>query len=339
MSDYDPDLGRKTATDRRLHVRMTVGFFTNDHKLRDVVDPVERMAALALLGACIGLSRLHGSDGHIRLEDACLATGLPIEYGKLLVADGAVHQADHGCPRCPQPRIGLVYVHDYLEHNRSAAQELRILEKRRQGGVTAAERRWEGHQPAVKEKRPPGRPRKHPKPEPGPSADLLELAAQLPNAQDAQPAKRRPGRPRKEPRVFEGWVVEAANLLADLIARNDPNGKRPNVTDAWLNEIRLTHEIDGRTPEMIVKAIEWSQNHRGSGDFSYADIIKSPKNLRKHFAAMHSRAIKEHRQQGGVRRLQPAPATVSVSGMAGLLAQQMDAGPSALTGGMIKGER
>jgi hypothetical protein len=346
MSDYDPSTGRKTATDKREHVRMTVGFFTDDHKLRDVLDPVERMAALALLATCICEARKQGSDGHIALAEICALVGLPIEFGKLLIAEGAVHQADHGCSRCPQPRLGNEYVHDYLEHNHSAAEEEQILEKRRRGGRNAAAARWAGHVPAVKEKRPPGRPRKHPVVT-GPSEELLALAEQihpaeaapatLPGMEQPHPAETRARsasrRKAKEPRVFEDWVVQAADRLADLIARNDLNGKRPNVTDTWRNTLRLMHEADNREIERIQKAIEWSQTHH-----FYSTIILSPQNLRKHFNAMHKRAIEEHR--GGVRRVdKTVPATVSVTGMAGLLAQQMGAGSPALTGGMIKGGR
>jgi hypothetical protein len=300
MRSIEPTVGRRTATDKRMHMRLTTGFFINDHKLHSIVDPVERMAALGLLAACIGQAREHGTDGHVDLAAICEQIGLPMEFGKLLIAEGAVHQADHGCRRCPQPRAECQYVHDYLDHHPSAAEEQRAQQARQQGGYTAASKRWNGHVPADKgkEKRPPGRPRKHPLPESIPAVP-------------AAGAKRGPGRPRKEPgpkavRVFEPWVHEAANQLADLIARNDPNHKRPNVTDTWLNTLRLIHEADGREPEKIMRAIRWSQSHH-----FYSTIILSPANLRKHYNPMSRRAAQEGRNGaspgGRPRNSAPAP--------------------------------
>lgn len=325
MSDIDPILGRKTATDPRRHFRMATGSYTRPGKLAELTDPIERMVTRGLHTAAIDWSMDNGTDGHVILEDLCQLVELPIEYGKNLIALGLCHQADHGCLRCPQPRAGHVYVHDILEHNRTAAQEQALRDKRRNAAAASHEKRW-GNRPPLGAlegpKRPPGRPRTRPLPE----APLVHPA----EARAA--ATKRPGRAKKEPRVFEQWVIDAAGALADGIARNDPNRVRPTVTDTWLTEIRRMHEIDKREPEKIMKAIEWSQNHRGSGDFSYADIIKSPKNLRKHFAAMHSRAIKEH-QRGAVRRAAAQPAALAMTGMAGMLARQMGAAP----GGMVKG--
>ncbi len=341
VSDIDPTIGRRTATDPRQHFRMAIGSFTDPGKLADITDPIERMLTKALHAACIDWSMQAGSDGHVVLEEVCRDIGLPYPIGKNLIAHGMCHQADHDCLRCPQPRAGHVYVHDLLEHNRAAAQTAALSAKRRAAAAASHEKRWGARapQPALQgPKRQPGRPRKHPLPEPAtapleglPAASAEPAAAPHPAEARARTRRRAP----KEPRIFEAWVIEAANALADGIARNDPNGVRPNVTDTWLNDIRLTHEIDKREPEKIMKAIEWSQNHQGSGDFSYASIIKSPKNLRKHFAAMHSRAIKEHQRGiiGGVRRATSQPAALITTGMAEMLARQM----SSRRVGMIKG--
>lgn len=308
MSDIDPSTGRRTATDKREHFRMTVDAFTRPGKFTEITDPVERMALKGLHASCVAEARLAGTDGHVDLGAICEREGLPRDFGKTLILLGLCHQADHGCVRCPQPAIGCEYVHDYLDHNRSAAQEQRTRERRRVGGENAARQRWDGHTRPAAEKRPPGRPRKDPAPQ-GPAADLLELAARLEDPAAAmhpaeararaESGKRRPGRP-KVAREFAEWVVKAAHLLADLIARNDVNGKRPNVTATWMNTIRLMHEVDHREIEKIQKAIEWSQTHH-----FYSTIILSPANLRKHFNAMHKRAIEDHQRggPGAVRRV------------------------------------
>lgn len=327
MRDADPTIGRRTATDKREHFRMAIGSFTRSGKFAGITDPVERMATKALHAAAIDWCREHGTDGYVILEDLCDYVGLPYEYGKNLIVYGTAHEAEHGCRRCPPPRDGHVYMHDYLEHNHSAAEQQRISKKRQAAGMAAAEKRWGGHTPPVKEKRPPGRPRKHPLPEvvevpaglmrPGESMLLPDDDALIPTEQVlAHPAetrarqqtKRGPGRPRKtEPRTFDEWIVTAANRLADLIANNDPNGKRPNVTQTWMNTIRLIHEVDDREIDRIQNAIEWSQQHH-----FYSTIILSPQNLRKHFGAMHKRAIEEHNRKvnGGRSPQRSAPAAL-----------------------------
>jgi hypothetical protein len=316
MGDFDPTIGRRTATDRRQHVRFTDDFFLEPGKLQHLTDPVERCCARDLLATSVAYSDRQGSDGHIVVEEVLAISGLPEEYAKVLILTGSWHQADHDCRRCPQPRIGHVYVHDILEHNPTAEQKRRRSEKAAANGGAGARTRWAGHTPVVKEKRPVGRPRKNPPPD-QPQTDQLFLVGvdsqqvlQHPAEKRARAAAARTGTRRTEPRVFEPWVHELANQLADGIAANDPNGKRPVVTEGWLNEIRLIHERDDRPIDSMGKAIAWSQQH-----YFYKDIIKSPKNFRKHYAAMHSRAIDEYRKPASGHGPVKAPAAVTVPRM------------------------
>jgi hypothetical protein len=85
-------------------------------------------------------------------------------------------------------------------------------------------------------------------------------------------------------------VAELASLLAEWVARNDPNGKRPNVTQTWLNDIRLMIDVDGRQPGQIRAAIEWCQRH----EFWHANI-KSPAKLRKQYATLQNQAGRDAR--------------------------------------------
>jgi hypothetical protein len=73
-NDPDPTRGRRTATDKRPHVRMTAGFFTRPGKLTHIADPVERMAALALLAASIGMYRARTMSMSMT---TCCITGPP----------------------------------------------------------------------------------------------------------------------------------------------------------------------------------------------------------------------------------------------------------------------
>lgn len=79
------------------------------------------------------------------------------------------------------------------------------------------------------------------------------------------------------------------NELADSIQRNSLRGRRPVITQAWLDTIRRLVDRDGATPEAVSNAIRWAESH----DF-WSTVILSPQNLRKHFERMNSQA---HRGQ------------------------------------------
>ncbi len=323
-SNLDPTIGRRTATDRRQHVRLTNIFFTEPGKLAHVADPVERMATLALLAASIGMCDDLGTDGHLQVEAVLQATGLPPQYAKALMTCDAWHQADHGCRRCPQPRQGHVYVHDFLLHNRTAEQRQRTSERRRQAGQSGLDTRWDGHQKALPSGRPPGRPRKQPALPAAPAVEQQPGVALVPFVHEGEVVLEHPaeirarettrrGRPRRtEPKVFDPIVNELCELLADEIAGNDPNGIRPNVTDTWRNQCRLMIEKDEREPEKIRKAILWCQK-----DPFWPANIKSMPTLREKYATLSARAHEEKLRKLGrtPSRRTAEPAAVAVAGM------------------------
>ena len=69
---------------------------------------------------------------------------------------------------------------------------------------------------------------------------------------------------------------ELAEYLAQRIADN--GSKSPNVTDGWINDIRLMIERDGRTIEQIRYIIDWCQS-----DSFWRSNILSPSKLRIKF--------------------------------------------------------
>jgi hypothetical protein len=311
MSDVDPTLGRRTATDRRPHIRLTNCFFTETGKLSHIADPVERMTTLALLAASFGMCDEQGTDGHIEAEAVLAKTGLPPQYAKTLMTDGAWHQADHDCRRCPQPRQGHVYVHDFLLHNRTSGEKQRTSQRRRAAGLDGLNARWGGH-----EKLAPAPPPMHP----------AEAAG-----------RRRPGRPRRtEPVVFEPIVLELCEELAVMVRANGFSvGK---LGPAWWTPceqlLRIGPPNAGKpvTPEQIRKAIVWANN-----DGFWWENIRSMKQLREKYEQLRSASLNPNRPKRGVtagRRLAggPAPAAVAVTGMGAILARQMGT-----TGGMVKG--
>jgi hypothetical protein len=77
-------------------------------------------------------------------------------------------------------------------------------------------------------------------------------------------------------------------LLADLIAENDDNHKRPTITMAWYRECRLLIERDGRSAKQVEAAIRWSQ----ANIFWKANILGMPK-LREKYSELSLQARRE----------------------------------------------
>jgi hypothetical protein len=78
------------------------------------------------------------TDGELPAAAVARLAGVPAKLIDELVRVGLWHREGHDCPRCPQPGPGLVIVHDYLEHNRSAAEVKEQSAKRSR----AANARW-----------------------------------------------------------------------------------------------------------------------------------------------------------------------------------------------------
>lgn len=78
-----------------------------------------------------------------------------------------------------------------------------------------------------------------------------------------------------------------SHLLADLIARNDPDGSRPTPGKGWADAERLLQSKDGRSPEQIEMVIRWCMDDH----FEQSNILSMPK-LRKRYRELLSKATK-----------------------------------------------
>lgn len=95
----------------------------------------------------------------------------------------------------------------------------------------------------------------------------------------------------KEVAIATNPIYESlANYLADCIELN--GSKRPTVSDAWIKDIRLLIERDGRTPEQVQKAIDWSSNN----GFWRSNIL-SPNKLRQKYDQLRLNAESENRSK------------------------------------------
>jgi hypothetical protein len=329
MNDLDLTLSsRRTATDRRQHVRLTNTFFTDPARFAQIADPIRRMAMLAMHGASIGICDELGSDGHLLPESALQRTGLPPEFAKEMIAEGCWHQADHDCVRCPQPRAGHVYLHDYLKHNRTAEEIRRTAERRAANGASGGRSRWAGHtkpEPAPKGRR--GRPRKN-QPEiqiqpDGQAALVIEHPAELATRARKERADK------AEAKVFEPIVLELCEELAAIVRDNGFSvGK---LGPSWwkpceqLLRIGPPNAKASVTPDQIRKAMRWANR-----DAFWWQQVRSMQTLRERYEQLRAAAGDPNRAKRGAaavpgRRNAGPPPAVTVPGMSALYGRQMPA--------------
>lgn len=116
--------------DTRTYVRINDGMPDNP-KILDVGDLA---GWLYVCGLCYCSRQL--TDGAIPVAMVGRLTGLA-NYEALasaLLEAKLWHALGHDCTRCPQPAPGTYVVHDYLDHQRSAAEVRELSEKRAAAG-------------------------------------------------------------------------------------------------------------------------------------------------------------------------------------------------------------
>ena len=121
--------------DARLWARIDVGYFDNA-KISDALDASSNAVTMHL--ASILHSAQHLTDGHVSPRTMQRKVGGTQQDTDILIELGLWHAENHDCPHCPQPEPGRVYVHNFLEHNRSRAK----AEEASSRAKDAAKARW-----------------------------------------------------------------------------------------------------------------------------------------------------------------------------------------------------
>jgi hypothetical protein len=94
---------------------------------------------------------------------------------------------------------------------------------------------------------------------------------------------------------FEAQDLELAILLRDLIVKNTPTFKEPDLSK-WAEHCRLMREVDLRTTEQIRFLITWSQKN----SFWSANILSTRK-LREKFDQLVAQVTREsHQKKNGL---------------------------------------
>lgn len=100
----------------------------------------------------------------------------------------------------------------------------------------------------------------------------------------------------------DGGPGYLSNLLADLIAGNDPNHLRPTVKKVWLDAERLMLEKDNRDIDVAERLVRWSQ-----ADEFWCRNIRSMPTFRSQFGRLFLEESKQARPVAAAKLAEPKP--------------------------------
>lgn len=291
------------ATDRRTYVRIHDGI--PDHPK---IAEVGGMAAWLYVSGLCYASRLL-TDGIIPARMVARLTDLPdVEaLASRLLEAKLWHPAQHDCKDCPQG-LGDVYViHDYLDHQRSAAEVRELSEKRaaagRNGGKASGETRRAEAKGKANAKQVLQQTRSKTEAETETETqlkeeNLLTSPTASPPADDqptSKPKRKAKPKPPAEPRPD---VEALCNRLVELMVENGSD--KPDVSDEWRTQARLLLDADHkkyghREFDKVMRLLEWALKHH----FWWKNIRSIPK-FRKQYSTLRDQALDEWRRQRGI---------------------------------------
>ena len=168
---------------------------------------------------------------------------------------------------------GEYVMHDYLEHQRSRAQVEALKAKRaeagRKGGRARAANQANAEASASANGKQSGT-----KIQPPTETDTDNSGTTFLRTSDEPPRED---------------VERVCRHLADAVEAN--GSKRPHVSERWRTEARRLIDLDGRTPDQIIRAIDWCQ----SDAFWRANVLSMPK-LREKYDQLRLAAEREQAQ-------------------------------------------
>lgn len=133
-------MARQAPADYREFIRLAVDLPANP-KLAMIDDPAAGWAYVVSLCYC----GQHLTDGSFPKGPLLRIAGVKPGVAKALIGADLWHETGHGCERCPQPIPGMVVVHDYLKHQRSAGEAKALRDARTEAGRKGAASRWAGN--------------------------------------------------------------------------------------------------------------------------------------------------------------------------------------------------
>lgn len=266
--------------DKRAFAKFDVGYLDNP-KMADVLD--SSLHAICMHFASVLHCSQHLTDGLVAPKAMQRKVGATDADTQILLDAGLWHGPDHDCEACweacPTIPENRVYVHDFLEHNRDAAEAKRVSKKR----SDAAKARW-----------------KTPKND---DANCMQSALQnedVCNAEREREKEREEEAKASSPEGPRPDIDQVIQGFSELLKANDVKHK-PAKT--WHTATRLLIDKDGYTPEQILYVARYAT----TDEFWKSNILSLPK-LRDKFEALKLKAQAAARPQkpttGSQARLQ-----------------------------------
>lgn len=206
----------------------------------------------------------------------------PEANASALLRVGLWHEGEHDCPKCPTAPDDAYVIHDYLGHQRSAAEVRELSAKRSAAGQRGGKRSGESRRASSKR-------------EANGEALASDLVKQNRSKTEAETEteteeekdiRRTSPKPDDDPPRHD--VERVCKHLATVIEKG--GDKRPRITAKWRTDMRRLFDIDGITPSQAIAAIDWAH----ADDFWNAHIL-SPAKLREKYPTLRRQAT---RQQG-----------------------------------------
>lgn len=207
----------------------------------------------------------------------------PEASASALLRVGLWHEGVHECPRCPQAAPDSYVIHDYTEHQRSAAEVADLRAKRSAAGQKGGRRSGQSRRAAAGS-------------EANAEASAKQTLKQNGSKTEAETEtetevkeknSRTPAEPDNAPLRHD--VERVCRHLAAVIEKG--GSKKPTITKKWRSDIRLLIDKDGITPEQAIAAIDWAH----ANDFWQAHIL-SPAKLRQKYDTLRRQAAAEQRK-------------------------------------------
>lgn len=265
------------ARDKRAFAQFDVGYLDNP-KMMDVLD--SSLHAICMHFASVLYCAQHLTDGIVAPRAMQRKVGASDNDAQILIEAGLWHAPGHSCGPCPQPPAGKVYVHDFLEHNRDAAEAKRVSKVRSE----AAKTRWKGEA----------------------EADANCIATCTANEPCLQCREREKEREKEESRED---VTTLCETLRDQMIKN--GFKPPTITEAWKKDARLLLDTDKRELDKSVRLIQWAQDSS-----FWKSNIKSMGKFRKQYDTLRLQAVDEW-SKGKTKFNVGEPSTLDVNAILG----------------------
>lgn len=280
-------MARSMPADYREFIRLSVDLPMNP-KLAMIDEPAAGWAYVTALCYCGG----NLTDGMFPRRVVLRLAGVDGDVAQRLIDARLWHEEGHDCERCSQPDAGMVVIHDYLGHQRSADEAKSLREARREAGRRGAHSRWSGPIDGKSHGN------SHSKSDDNGIANGVADPWQrddkgMAEVEEEEEKKTTSSSSAARPEPQRDDVDHLCALIADHAVSF--GNRRPRVSNSWKKAMRLLIDTDlalDREPlALAVRVFEWMQNDK----FWPPRILSAPK-FREQFPKLRAQARHEWEQ-------------------------------------------